>query len=151
MCQHCDKLAADQDIRESDLPNLTYKLIHWLCMVPGCRGKAKIRDYGLAPLYWWPVQVRRFQKDGQDMWRGGWIQLDHGYICSRHFQVYKLDPDHFFKKYIVEHLQKIYEPDVKKYLRSRVAEVKNQKLIAGYVTIGADKLKDISEWKSGLR
>jgi hypothetical protein len=65
-------------------------------MVPDCSCKTIIRDYGMFPIYWWPVKVRR-KKDGS--WRGGWTTALHGYICGKHFKEYLLNSRQFEYKY----------------------------------------------------
>jgi len=95
----------DLGILESDLPNLPFKPVHWFCMVDGCNCKTKVRDYGVSPIYWWPVKVRR-NKDGS--WRGGWSNCLHGYICSRHFREYKADHMTFMREHCRDH-KKMFE------------------------------------------
>lgn len=85
------------DIRESDLPGLPYKPMRWFCMVEGCTCKTTVRDYGIPPIYWWPIRIIR-EKNGD--WRGGWTSALHGYICSRHFKEYKANPRAFMKTHI---------------------------------------------------
>jgi len=94
MCQKCDKEVIEMDILESDLPNLPYKLVWWYCMVEGCKCKTKMRDYGIPPIYYWPVRIIR-EKDGS--WRGGWTIATHGYICSKHLKEYKQRGRQFFR------------------------------------------------------
>lgn len=103
MCQDCDKEVINMDIRESDLPNLPYTPVHWFCIVPNCNCKTTVRDYGIAPIYWWPVKITRkerntyeWEEDGTwkggrkiQVWRGGWATALHGYICSKHWDEMK--------------------------------------------------------------
>jgi hypothetical protein len=108
-------------ILESDLPNLPHKLLKWRCICDGCRGVTKLRDYGISPIYYWPVKVRRYKnKAGEDMWRGGWTNLDHGYICGKHWHQYKLDPDHFYRKYLIDHLKTSNPNKISAYLFGKV-------------------------------
>lgn len=100
MCERCDKEVIEMGILDSDLPNLPYKLVNWHCMVADCRCKTKIRDYGIAPLYYWPVKIFR-GKNGS--WRGGWADCTHGYICSRHFKEYEKDPRAFCRQHQRDH------------------------------------------------
>lgn len=112
-------------ILESDLPNLPYKPMYWQCCVKDCRGKAKIRDYGISPFYFWPVKViREIGKDGVGRWRGGWINYDHGYICSKHFPEYKKGSRSFYEKYIFTPLNN--QQTVNEYLKSKIVEPKTK-------------------------
>lgn len=70
------------DIRDTDLPNLAFTMVKWFCIVDGCRGHAKVRDYGIGGYYYWPVKVIR-KKDG---WRGGWFNNSHVYLCCKHWE-----------------------------------------------------------------
>lgn len=96
MCMHCDKVVIDMGILESDLPNLPFKLVKWVCIVDGCTCGTKMRDYGISPIFWWPVKITR-KKDGS--YRGGWTDFTHGYICNRHWPEYKQGHTAFFEKY----------------------------------------------------
>lgn len=96
MCQYCDKQVIEMGILESDLPGLPFKPAKWICIVKGCHHSTKIRDYGIAPFYFWPVKVVR-AKDGS--WRGGWTDLSHGYICGKHFPEYKKYSNEFFRNH----------------------------------------------------
>jgi hypothetical protein len=118
MCQRCDKEVIEMGILESDLPNLSYSLVKWKCVVDGCRGATKLRDYGIPPLYYWPVKILR-EKDGA--WRGGWVTPEHGYICSRHFKEYKQNSVGFWRKHAntVEYLFSKIIPIIKSKLYKR--------------------------------
>lgn len=96
MCDRCDKEVIDMGILESDIPNLPYKPMHRFCIVDGCKGKTTIRDYGIAPLYFWPVKITRTKTK----WRGGWVSSLHGYICSKHFKEYNAGHVAFMRKHI---------------------------------------------------
>lgn len=98
MCKRCDKEVIEMGILESDLPNLPYQVVKWQCMAPGCFCTTTIRDYGIAPFYWWPVRIIReekwtphydFEKNKmitKHVWRGGWFDAsDHGRLCSKHW------------------------------------------------------------------
>lgn len=98
MCHNCDREVAEMGVLESDLPNLPFKTARWYCMVEGCKCKTTIRDYGLAPIYWWPVKVLRLS-DADGTWRGGWTSALHGYICSRHFKEYRKNRYAFCRKH----------------------------------------------------
>lgn len=85
-------------------------------MVEGCRCKAKVRDYGIAPIYWWPVKITRkdvnthqWETDDEGkkvwrggriehIWRGGWTSAFHGYVCSRHWKEAKQQGWHTWAK-----------------------------------------------------
>ncbi len=82
MCHYCAKQVRNQGIKDSDLPYLPYKEVYEYCMIPNCKGKCKVRDYGIAPYYYWPVKIRY----GKNSWRGGWFMGTHGYLCSKHFK-----------------------------------------------------------------
>lgn len=78
------------DIRDSDLPYLPYKEVWQYCIVDGCKGRCKMRDYGLFPYYWWPVKVRYSERG----YRGGWSHFMHRYACSKHWkQIQKREID----------------------------------------------------------
>lgn len=112
MCQRCDKEVIQMGVLESDLPNLPYKFANWFCMVPGCTHKAKVRDYGLAPYYYWPVIIRR-KPDG---WRGGWFRADHGYLCGAHWADLKREGRAWWRSHLIsekELLEKV-QPIAKK-------------------------------------
>lgn len=113
MCHDCDKEVIEMGILESDLPNLPYTPVRWFCMVEGCKCKTTVRDYGIAPLYYWPVRIRR-DKDGT--WYGGWASCLHGYICSRHFKEYKANRKQFCYKYARDQKQMLsrIQPIIKK-------------------------------------
>lgn len=84
MCKNCAQQVKEMDVRDSDLPGLPYKVVHWNCIFPDCRGHAMVRDYGLGPLYYWPVKV--YYNDEKQKWRGGWFDAGaHLYLCSRHW------------------------------------------------------------------
>lgn len=88
MCKRCADEVKAMDIRDTDLPMLPYKEAHWQCIVPGCKGKCKVRDYGIAPYYYWPVKVRYIHKHKMSHagWRGGWVDsMHHAYMCSKHW------------------------------------------------------------------
>jgi|ERR1700761_1606158 len=87
MCERCDNVViGEMDIRDTDLPNLPFKTGKWSCIVPGCKGGAKIRDYGIGPFFYWAVRVIR----GEKGWRGGWFSApNHTYMCSKHWPMYK--------------------------------------------------------------
>lgn len=97
MCKRCDKEVSEMGILESDLVNLPYKPVKWFCLVEGCNCNTIVRDYGISPIYFWPVIVRR--KEG-GLWRGGWTSCLHGYICSKHFKQYKTDHISFIRKHV---------------------------------------------------
>lgn len=105
-------------ILESDLPNLPYKPVKWRCVVDGCRGATRLRDYGIAPFYFWPVKIRR-EKNGA--WRGGWVTPEHGYICSRHFVAYQKNSVGFWRSYAntVEYLFSKIIPIIKSKTNQR--------------------------------
>jgi len=116
-------------VLESDLPNLPYTLVKWKCMCIGCKGATKLRDYGIAPFYYWPVKVVRSRdKAGVTTWRGGWTNMEHGYICSKHFPQYKLDPHHFEQKYTFKYLQTTDPEKISQYLMSKIKPIKKSKL-----------------------
>lgn len=87
MCGRCDRDVKEMDIRDTDLPNLPFKPGKWCCIVPGCKGGAKIKDYGIWPYFYWAVKVRRH--DNGD-WHGGWfVATNHVYLCSKHWPMYR--------------------------------------------------------------
>jgi hypothetical protein len=112
MCHKCDKEVIEMGILESDMPNLPYKLAKWLCMVADCKNACRVRDYGIAPLYYWPVKVRRKEDGG---WYGGWVSSMHGYICSAHWPEFKKGKKAFCNKHantIQFHLDRV-QPIIK--------------------------------------
>lgn len=97
MCDRCDKEVIEMGILDSDLPYLPYTLMKWYCMVDGCTCSCRVRDYGIPPLYYWPVKIHR-GKDGS--WRGGWTTCFHGYVCSKHFkELRQIGEGAFFRKH----------------------------------------------------
>lgn len=85
MCGICQKEVSEQDIRESDLPALPFKEVKWRCIVPGCKGGARLRDYGNAPYYYWATKEVK-DHSGYTR-RGGWFNIAvHYYLCSRHWK-----------------------------------------------------------------
>lgn len=128
MCQSCDKEVIEMGIMESDLPNLPYKLVNWHCVVEGCKGKTKLRDYGIAPFYFWQVKVYRGVKKGIEMWRGGWMMPDHCYICSKHWRHLELDKEHFYKKHLYDYLKTTDWRKVLEYLNTKVSPIVKSKL-----------------------
>ncbi len=102
-------------ILESDLPNLPYKLVKWQCMVDGCKNACRVRDYGIAPHYYWPVRVFRAE-DGS--WYGGWITALHGYICSTHWKEVNKGRVAFFRKHAC----------TEQFLLSRITPITKSKL-----------------------
>lgn len=89
MCERCDKEVAEQGVAESDLPYLPYTRGKCMCIDPGCRKYCIIRDYGLSPYYFWPVE-RRVLKSG--CWRGGWVNMAvHFFWCEKHQKTVNTD------------------------------------------------------------
>lgn len=82
MCHQCASEVKEMDIRDSDLPYLPFKEVWEYCIVPGCKGRCKMRDYGISPYYYWPVKISN-TKHG---FRGGWVHACHGYLCSKHWK-----------------------------------------------------------------
>lgn len=85
MCENCAQQVREIDIKDEDLQYLPYKLVKWCCCVPGCKGGLILRDYGISPLYYWPVKVKSFLKNGEHRWRGGWISLDVHAVLVKHY------------------------------------------------------------------
>src|SRR5581483_9635789 len=85
MCQHCAQQVKEMDIRDSDLPNLPYTEVYQYCIVPGCKGRCNMRDYGQPDMYYWPVKVRYMPRG----FRGGWCHATHAYRCSKHWKLIK--------------------------------------------------------------
>ncbi len=87
MCKSCDKTVREMDVRDTDLPQLPYTVMKWCCIVPDCKNHTKVHDYGISPLYYWPIKIRRLE-DGS--WRGGWFgATNHFYVCSKHWPLFK--------------------------------------------------------------
>lgn len=108
MCQHCEAEVIKQGIKESDLPLLSYTEVKWKCVVPGCRGGCKLRDYGLDPFYY-DIAKRRSDKEGNTR-RGGWWDMTcHYYLCGRHWKdsdrirqmmQHRFNPEFFLSKIV---------------------------------------------------
>lgn len=73
------------DIKETDLEYLPFKWVKWHCIIPGCRGGSRVKDYGIPGYYFDPCK-RRITKNG---WRGGWFSNHHTLACCRHFDMIK--------------------------------------------------------------
>lgn len=77
MCHHCDKQVSEMDIRDSDLPNLPYKLVKWKCIVKNCNRFTRMKDYGIDPLYHWGKKKNK------------WISVMlHFFLCPKHWPIY---------------------------------------------------------------
>ena len=76
-------------IKETDLPMRPYTEVKWNCYIPGCKGGAKIRDYGILPfLFDFRKRRRRKSKIGLILWRGGWFDISaHYYLCGKHSEM----------------------------------------------------------------
>ena len=82
MCKYCEEAFTTLKISEFDLVHRPFVMVRWMCIFPGCRNHARVRQYdGMGNAYLWPVQVHQ----AADSWRGGWFDLGaHFYTCSRH-------------------------------------------------------------------
>lgn len=108
MCHRCEKQVIEQGVLESDLPMLPYTLVKWRCIVPGCRGGSRAKDYGMSPFYFDPCKRRHNEKKGT--WRGGWFDATgHFYVCSHHskqwericsMMEHRFSPEYFLTKIV---------------------------------------------------
>lgn len=63
-----------KSMSRTELDNVDYTLKKWICQCKGCTRGTKVRDYGIAPWYYWP-------KKGE-----GWLNLDTNYfMCGGHY------------------------------------------------------------------
>jgi len=85
MCTICEGEIKEQGIREADLPGLPFKEVKWRCIVPGCRGGTRLRDYGIGPYYYWATK-RVKNREGETRRGGWWNMAIHYYLCSRHWK-----------------------------------------------------------------
>lgn len=103
MCKFCDKAVLDMDIQETDLPNLPYTLVRWACLIPGCRCKNTfLRDYGIAPYYYWPV--KRVDMPKENRFKGGWVDSTwHWKLCFKHGAIYEKKGEEEGFKWLYHH------------------------------------------------
>lgn len=80
MCQRC---ANDIQIPESQLEGLPFTRIKFGCVVEGCKGGRYVKDYGLTPYFFDTTKKEH-----------GWFSaLEHFYLCSKHWRIYKRNPN----------------------------------------------------------
>lgn len=86
-CEGClaEREAAIQELRamrSDQLQNVPFELVKWICAAKGCNRHTKLRDYGIAPFYWWTNKKK-------------WMPTHTNfYLCSKHWKIYS----HLLKK-----------------------------------------------------
>lgn len=81
--QDNEELKAIAELKSMSLIELDlvdYDTVKWCCQGKKCNRGTKIRNYGIAPFYYW----NRKQKDA------GWINLDNQFfMCAKHWKLWK--------------------------------------------------------------
>ena len=69
-------------LSKDELSKVPFERKKWMCICKGCDNKVNIKDYSIAPFYYW---------------RRHWVNTQtHFYLCSKHYK-------------FVKHLEKSFE------------------------------------------
>lgn len=85
MCISCLPPTDDLYLTDDQLQYLPYKQVKLYCIVSGCKGFAKVRDYGLYPVLYWPSKNGKRWHDEKE--RSNWFNVFiHYRTCSKHYK-----------------------------------------------------------------
>ena len=69
----------------NELAKVDHDGIRWTCCVEGCERYTYVRDYGVAPYYYWRKKFQKFD--------------NHRFYCGKHWQYFKRVPNKLVYKY----------------------------------------------------
>lgn len=93
--EELDAIKELKSMSREELDQVPYDVVKWCCQGKNCTRGTKVRDYGIAPTYFWP----RKNKEWLDISPMGWF-----FMCGKHNKLWKRLKKNFTEEHIYNKL-----------------------------------------------